>query len=97
MILGQCLASAFHRFHVVTVFAEFLVLVGRLPRMPPGILNTENDNRNHDHGECESGDQVVDSCGRHCVTLRVVLYAPIIVTYRRMYTPNVSYSRILPK
>ena len=94
VILGQCLASAFHRFHVVTVLAEFLVLVGRLPRVPPGILNTENDNRQDDRGE-HGGDD--DGGGRHCVTLCVVLYAPIIVTYRRMYTPNVSYSRILPK
>ena len=94
VILGQCLASAFHRFHVVTVLAEFLVLVGRLPRVPPGILNTENDNRQDDRGE-HGGDD--DSGGRHCVTLCVVLYAPIIVSYRRMSTPNLSKSGIFPK
>ena len=94
VILGQCLASTLHRFHVIAVLTEPLVLVGWFPRMPPGILNTENDNRQDDRGE-HGGDD--DGGGRHCVTLCVVLYAPIIVTYRRMSTPNLSKSGIFPK
>ena len=93
VILGQCLASTLNRFHVIAVLTEPLVLVGWFPRMPPGILNTENDNRQDDRGE-HGGD---DDGGRHCVTLCVVLYAPIIVTYRRMSTPNLSKSGIFPK
>ena len=94
VILGQCLASTLHRFHVIAVLTEPLVLVGWFPRMPPGILNTENDNRQDDRGE-HGGDD--DGGGRHCVTLCVVLYAPIIVTYRRMSPPNPSQSGIFPK
>ena len=93
VILGQCLASTLHRFHVIAVLTEPLVLVGWFPRMPPGILNTENDNRQDDRGEHGGDDDDV----RHCVTLCVVLYAPIIVSYRRMSTPNLSKSGIFPK
>ena len=69
VILCQCLASALHRFHVITVNAKPLVSVLWSPRVSPGILNAEDDNRQDDGGE-HGGD---DDGGCHCVVPLCVL------------------------
>ena len=82
VILGQCFASTFHRCHVITISTDPLVFFGWLPRMPPGILNSKNDDRQDDGGQ-HGGD---DQCVGHCVTLCVVVFSTVnIIGYSPRY------------
>ena len=95
VVFSHCLASALHRFHVIAVNAEVLVLVGWLPRVSPGILNAEDDNRQDESGQHGGDDESVGHC---VVPLCVVCcMSPIVYSYRQGTTPTVRNSRIISK
>jgi len=99
MVLGQRLASALDRCHVIAIRTKPLVLVGWSPRVSACILNAEDDNGQDDGGE-HGGD---DDGGRHCVRLSwlVVCYTPHYIYLsafcQAQHHPNGGQSSILFK